>query len=46
MVGGDTETLTAAGERALSTVVKEPKLSTFMKASRQFSREADLRRRR
>ncbi len=42
VVGGDTETLTAAGERALSTVVKEPKLSTSMKASRQFAREADL----
>ena len=42
VVGGDTETLTTAGERALSTVVKEPTLATFMQASRQFSREASL----
>ena len=42
VVGGDTETLTGAGERALSTVVKEPTLSAFGRASRQFAREADL----
>jgi len=42
VVGGDTEALTTAGERALSTVVKEPTLATFMQASRQFSREASL----
>ncbi|WP_254280017.1 pantoate kinase [Haloarcula marina] len=42
VVGGDTETLTAAGERALSMVVEQPTLGTFVRASRQFSREADL----
>jgi len=42
VVGGDTEALTTAGERALSTTVKEPTLPTVMRASRQFSREADL----
>jgi pantoate kinase len=42
VVGGDTDTLTAAGERALSDVVKDPTLPTFVQAARQFSREADL----
>lgn len=42
VVGGDTERLTAAGERALSQVVEEPNLERFMRASRQFSREAAL----
>ena len=42
VVGGDTERLSTAGERALSQVVKEPTLETFMRASRQFSREAEL----
>ncbi|MFB6222912.1 MAG: pantoate kinase [Haloarcula sp.] len=42
VVGGDTESLTTAGERALSDVVKEPTLATFVQASRRFSREADL----
>jgi pantoate kinase len=36
------DALTQAGTRALSMVVKEPTLETFMRASRQFSREADL----
>ena len=36
------ETLTRAGTRALSMVVQEPTLETFMRAARQFSREADL----
>jgi len=36
------DTLTQAGKRALSLVVGEPTLDTFMRASRQFSREADL----
>ncbi len=36
------DTLTQAGKRALSLVVGEPTLGTFMRASRQFSREADL----
>ncbi|WP_302082482.1 pantoate kinase [Salinibaculum rarum] len=34
--------LTQAGTRALSMVVGEPTLETFMRAARQFSREADL----
>lgn len=34
--------LTGAGAQALSLVVGEPTLETFMRASRQFSREADL----
>jgi pantoate kinase len=42
ILAGDTGALTAAGERALSAVVAEPTLSTFMEASRRFSREADL----
>jgi pantoate kinase len=42
VVGGETDVLTGAGELALSQVVKEPTLETFMRASRQFSREADL----
>jgi pantoate kinase len=36
------EALTQAGTRALSLVVGEPTLDTFMRASRQFSREAEL----
>ncbi|WP_276271096.1 pantoate kinase [Haloarcula litorea] len=42
VVGDDTDDLTAAGERALSAVVREPTLSTFFRASRRFSREAGL----
>ncbi|MFC7077014.1 pantoate kinase [Haloarcula halophila] len=42
VIDGETEALTAAGERAISQVVREPTLSTFMRASRQFAREADL----
>ncbi|MBV0901580.1 pantoate kinase [Haloarcula salina] len=42
VVGGDTDALTEAGERALSSVVEEPTLATFTRASRRFSREADL----
>jgi pantoate kinase len=42
ILAGDTGALTAAGERALSAVVAEPTLSTFMEASRRFSREAGL----
>ncbi len=37
-----TDTLTEAGERALATVRDDPTLSTFMAASRRFSREAGL----
>jgi pantoate kinase len=42
VVDGETAELSGAGERALSQVVKEPTLESFMRASRQFSREADL----
>lgn len=42
VLSGDTETLTAAGERALSHVVAEPTLAAFMYASRRFAREAGL----
>ncbi|MFB6150483.1 MAG: pantoate kinase [Haloarculaceae archaeon] len=42
VIGGDVEELTRAGERALSDLVQEPTLSTFVEASRRFSREADL----
>ena len=42
VVGGATEPLTAAGERALSRVVGDPTLETLLTASRTFSREADL----
>jgi pantoate kinase len=34
--------LTEAGEAALSRVVAEPTVETFMRASRRFAREADL----
>jgi pantoate kinase len=42
VLSGDTGTLSAAGERALRTVVAEPTLPTFMRASRRFAREAGL----
>ncbi len=42
VLSGDTAALTAAGERALSTVVAEPTLESFMYASRRFAREAGL----
>ena len=42
VLGGDTETLTESGRQALSTVVGEPTMSTFMRASRKFSRESAL----
>jgi pantoate kinase len=42
VLGGDTDALTAAGKQALSTVVREPTLTTFMRASRKFSRESNL----
>ena len=42
IIGGDTDELTAAGERALSALVAEPTLETFMETSRRFAREADL----
>ncbi len=42
VLAGDTEALSEAGRRALAAVVREPTLSTFMQASRQFAREAGL----
>lgn len=42
VLSGDTRTLSTAGQRALSRVVGEPTLSSFMRASRQFAREAEL----
>lgn len=42
VLASDTEGLTAAGQRALSTVVAEPTLETFTFASRRFARETDL----
>ena len=42
VLSGDTEALTVAGERALSTIVAEPTLESFMYASRRFAREAGL----
>jgi pantoate kinase len=38
----DTGTLDEAGEQALSTVVEEPTVAAFMRASRRFSRESGL----
>lgn len=42
VLDGDTEALTEAGKTALSRVVREPAMSQFMRASREFSRESDL----
>ncbi|SFS80612.1 pantoate kinase [Halostagnicola kamekurae] len=42
VLSGDTEVLSAAGERALSRVVDEPTLETFVEASSGFAREAEL----
>ncbi|WP_408957650.1 pantoate kinase [Natrinema sp. 74] len=42
VLSGDTEELTAAGEEALSRVVEEPTLLSFMYASRLFARDAGL----
>jgi pantoate kinase len=42
VIGGDTDALDDAGETALSRVVEEPTLSSFMYASRAFAREAAL----
>lgn len=39
---GDTDDVRAAGRRALSMLVEEPTLPTFVQASRRFAREADL----
>lgn len=42
VLAGDTEQLNAAGEKALSRVVGEPTLRSFMYASRHFARDAGL----
>lgn len=42
IVDGETDRLSDAGERALSTVVSEPTLPAFMRSGRQFARETDL----
>ena len=42
VIGGDTGALTRAGTAALSELVREPTLPTFMTVSRTFSREAGL----
>lgn len=42
VLGGETEILTQAGRQALSRVVGEPTLETFMEASRSFARESQL----
>ena len=42
VLAGETEVLDLAGERALGRVVGEPTLESFMVASRQFAREAEL----
>ncbi|WP_066413925.1 pantoate kinase [Halorubrum aethiopicum] len=42
VLAGDTAALTAAGERALSRLRADPRLSTLMDASREFAERADL----
>ncbi len=42
VLSGETETLSAAGEQALTRVVEEPTLETFVDASSEFAREAEL----
>jgi len=42
VLGGDTATLSAAGERALETVRERSTRSVFIEASRQFAEEAGL----
>lgn len=42
IIGEDTERITAAGRRALSTLVDEPTMARFMETARTFSREAEL----
>ena len=42
VLGDDPETITEAGETALSRVVGEPTLTSFIYASRRFAREAEL----
>lgn len=42
VLSGETDRLSAAGKEALSRVVEEPTLLSFMYASRLFAREAEL----
>jgi pantoate kinase len=42
VISGETEVLNHAGKRSLSRLVEQPTLSSFMRASRQFAREAEL----
>ncbi|WP_418282868.1 pantoate kinase [Halorubrum sp. DTA98] len=42
VLAGDTSGLSAAGERALTTLRRDPRLSTLMTASREFAAGADL----
>ena len=42
VVGEEDDLLSTAGDRALSQVVREPTLSGFVLAARQFSRESEL----
>lgn len=42
VLSGDTDLLSEAGERALAAVVGQPTMDMFVRASRQFAREAGL----
>ena len=42
VIGGDTDALSAAGERALAGLRERPTLPEFVRLSREFSREAGL----
>jgi pantoate kinase len=42
VISGDTDRLSNAGEAALTELRRDPTLETFVWASRQFAREADL----
>jgi len=42
VLSGETDELTEAGKQALSEVVGEPTMPTFVDASRKFARESDL----
>jgi pantoate kinase len=42
VIGGDTETLSAAGEDALAALRETPTVEQFFAGSRRFAREADL----
>ncbi|MFB6143386.1 MAG: pantoate kinase [Halorientalis sp.] len=42
VIEDDPSLVTQAGKRALSRLVKEPTLPSFMRASRQFARESEL----